>query len=247
MPFRPSPCSHRAVFLAHTNRIDRVFFSKSSLGHITGCKENALEFPLIWSHNDDFRPDNKPYEGKIRAFRRYSSSRGEIQEIRIAKEKSYLLLLQPPVTSCFYDRRWREEKKPRPGRKVVNTKYKRRHENETCQDWAPTSIYRLRAHNHHPPACSKSLDEKFLTKRKNHEVVNFVDEKNEKRSFHSQARVLFSPLLLFLDRVKKKMHSVTGKQNTDADRRSEKEVCVWCARAHACVVCVRARACVRLK
>lgn len=37
----------------------------------------------------------------------------------------------------------------------------------------------------------------------------------------------FFPLFsYFLIESEKKMHSVTGKQNTDADRRSEKEVCV---------------------
>ena len=84
--------------------------------------------------------------------------------------------------------------------------------------------------------------------------------RREKRSFHFRARVLFFPLLLFLDRVEKKMHSVTGKQNTDADRRSKKEVyvCVhMCMRTcvyvsvyvrmyvRACVrACVRVCACV---
>ena len=76
--------------------------------------------------------------------------------------------------------------------------------------------------------------------------------RQEKRSFHFRARVLFFPLLLFLDRVEKKMHSVTGKQNTDADRRSKKEVyvCVHmaCVRVCTCLctcVCTYVRACVR--
>lgn len=181
MPFRPSPCSHRAVFFAHTNRIDRVFFSKSSLGHITGCKENALEFPLIWSHNDGFRPNNKLYEGKIRAFRRYSSSRGEIQEIRIAKETSYLLLLQPPTTSYSYDR---ETMKGRKRKKKIRIRKKSR-EREIQKKTRKRNVSGLSIYVNIPVTRARPsspclfVDEKFLTKRKNHEAVNFVDEKRK--------------------------------------------------------------------
>lgn len=58
--FAPSPCSPWLSFsrirIVLTESSSRD--AKSSLGHVTGCKENALQLPLICSHNDGFRPNN---------------------------------------------------------------------------------------------------------------------------------------------------------------------------------------------
>lgn len=172
------------ALLAYTNRIDRVFVSRSSLGHVTGCKENALEFPLIWSHNDGFPSEQWPCKSKIRASSKiFAPGRKEVREIRAAKDEL-------PAS-----RRWRDDEEETRREKKKRTrkrsrertsgerrrgKYKKKREAQERNVSRLSTYVNIPVTRARPSSLGLPVDEKFLTKKGGlYTVVDFVEEKRK--------------------------------------------------------------------